>query len=61
MQWKRQIADCAAATSALRAALLGVSGDGADYYHEWAALVKDLDEASDPPNLRGADVDYGDP
>ena len=61
VRWTRQIAECAAATSALRAALLSVSGDDADYYHEWAALVKDLDEASVPPNLRGADVNYGDP
>ena len=60
-RWEQQIADCAAATSALRAALLSVSDDDADYDHEWAALVKDLDEASVPPNLRGADVDYGDP
>jgi hypothetical protein len=48
VRWTRQIAECAAATSALR-------------NHEWAILVKDLDEASVPPNLRAADVNYGDP
>ena len=47
VQWARQIADCAAAaTSALRTALLSVPGDDADHFQEWAALVKDLDEAA---------------